>query len=91
MFLSNRTVKGAINGGENVLNLKPGSNDVIVGFYGKSTKDSFNGVAEFGIITAPKDVGLDVLPEAAFDLPELRNSAGLEDEEQEGGEEEEDD
>lgn len=35
---------------------------------------------EFGIITAPKDVGLDGLPEAAFNLRELRNNAGLEEE-----------
>ena len=38
---------------------------------------NFTGVTESGIITEPKDVGLDGLPDAVFDMPELENSAGL--------------
>lgn len=35
MFLTNRTVKGALNRGSKVIKLEPGSNEVIVGFFWK--------------------------------------------------------
>lgn len=79
MRLTDRTVRGELNArrgdGANVIRLEPASHEVIVGFYGKS--GSYDGVMEFGIITVSKDVGLDGLPDAAFDLPELRNSVGM--------------
>lgn len=79
MYLTNRTTKGELNrhGNSNIVRLEPGSQEVIVGFYGKSETGGFCGVVEFGIITAPKSVGLDGLPNAAFDLPELRNTCGI--------------
>ncbi|KAF2469163.1 metallopeptidase [Lindgomyces ingoldianus] len=79
MTLSNRTTRGELNrnGHTNVIRLEPASHEVIVGFYGKSERDSFCGIVEFGIITAPKDVGLDGLPPQTFDLPELRNTCGI--------------
>ncbi|KAF2875911.1 metallopeptidase [Massariosphaeria phaeospora] len=87
MHLSDGTRKGELNrsyapGG--IVRLEPGSDEVIVGFYGKSDRGSFHGVAEFGIITAPKSVGLDGLPGAVFDLSELRNTAGLDGDRQQG-------
>jgi hypothetical protein len=72
MHLANRTSAGELNGRNNIVKLQPSAQEVIVGFYGK-TSDNCGGVMEFGIITAPKDVGLDGLPAAVFDLPELRN------------------
>ncbi|KAF2186772.1 hypothetical protein K469DRAFT_726230 [Zopfia rhizophila CBS 207.26] len=68
--------KGELNRSRDtgVVKLEPGVNEVIVGFHGKSARDSFCGVVEFGIITAPKEVGLDGLPEVTFNLSELRNT-----------------
>ncbi|ORX97802.1 putative peptidase family-domain-containing protein [Clohesyomyces aquaticus] len=79
MTLSNRTSRGELNrnSGGNIIKLEPASHEVIVGFHGKSSRDGFSGVVEFGIITAPKEVGLDGLPPQTFDLPELRNTCGL--------------
>ena len=73
MHLTNRRSAGDLNGDDNVIKLQPIAQEVIVGFYGKSETSSFYGVVEFGIITAPKSVGLEGLPDAAFNLPELRN------------------
>jgi hypothetical protein len=72
MHLTNRTSAGELNGRANIVKLQPSAQEVVVGFYGRTSAD-YGAVAEFGIITAPKDVGLDGLPDAVFDLPELRN------------------
>ncbi|KAF3039739.1 hypothetical protein E8E12_006510 [Didymella heteroderae] len=78
--LADRTVRGELNArrgdGANVVRLEPASHEVIIGFYGKS--GSRDGVMEFGIITVAKSVGLEGLPDAVFDLPELRNTVGME-------------
>jgi hypothetical protein len=92
MHLSDGTVKGELNCDPSMaVSLMPGPDEVIVGFYGRSNRNGFTGVTEFGIITAPKDVGLDGLPEIVFDLPELRNTCGLgEDDRAQMGEEDSD-
>lgn len=82
MYLSDGSAAGELNardGSESeVVKLQPGPNEVIVGFYGKSEKHSFCGVMEFGIITAPKQLGIQGLPAAVYDLAELKNTAGME-------------
>jgi hypothetical protein len=54
--------------------IEPPPEDRIVGFYGRSI---WNGgcadVIEFGILTAPRDF---VLPESAYQVPELQNIDG---------------
>jgi hypothetical protein len=79
MRLTDRTVCGELNArrgdGANVIRLEPASHEVIVGFYGRSMKR--DGVIEFGIITVAKTIGLDGLPDAVYDLPELRNAVGM--------------
>jgi hypothetical protein len=81
MHLTDGTVAGALNQDRSwAARLEPGSDEVIVGFYGRSSKENFTGVLEFGIITAPKEVGLDGLPDSVFDLHELRNTAGMDEE-----------
>ncbi|KAF2623189.1 hypothetical protein BU25DRAFT_462326 [Macroventuria anomochaeta] len=79
MRLTDRTVRGELNarrgGDANVIRLEPASHEVIVGFYGKSGRHG--GIMEFGIITVAKSVGLDGLPNAVYDLPELRNTVGM--------------
>lgn len=81
--LSDRTVRGELNArrgdGANVVRLEPASHEVIVGFYGKS--GNHDGVMEFGIITVAKSVGLEGLPQAVFDLPELKNTVGMDEDE----------
>ncbi|KAE8382517.1 putative peptidase family-domain-containing protein [Aspergillus bertholletiae] len=53
-----------------IITLKPGEDEVIVGFYGQS--ESHSGYThEFGILTAPQGVEL---PENVYDLPEFRNN-----------------
>ncbi|KAH7347064.1 putative peptidase family-domain-containing protein [Pyrenochaeta sp. MPI-SDFR-AT-0127] len=82
MYLSDGSAAGELNHGHDsssIKKLEPSPNEVIVGFYGKSAKHSFNGVVEFGILTAPKDIGIDGLPAAVWDLPELKNTAGMAD------------
>lgn len=59
-----------------IARLEPSAGEVIVGFYGKNGA-SFCGVMEFGIISAPRSVGLEGLPEQVFELSELRNTAGV--------------
>lgn len=84
MHLADRTVRGELNAGRGhnpkVIRLAPASHEVIVGFHGRSM--SHDGVIEFGIITVAKDVGLDGLPDAVYDLPELRNRVGMEENDQ---------
>ena len=79
MRLTDRTVRGELNASRgddaNVIRLEPASHEVIVGFYGRSMKR--DGVIEFGIITVAKTIGLDGLPDAVYDLPELRNTVGM--------------
>lgn len=54
---------------ESVVVLKPGEDEVIVGFFGQS--DAGSGYThEFGILTAPKDI---VIPEYAYGMAELSN------------------
>jgi hypothetical protein len=94
MYLSDGTAAGHLNsykGNSDVVRLEPAKNEVIVGFFGKSYRDGFCGVAEFGIITAPRDVGIMGLPEQVWDLSELKNTAGLDgdDDDQESEEDEE--
>ncbi|KAF2662038.1 hypothetical protein K491DRAFT_646722 [Lophiostoma macrostomum CBS 122681] len=85
MHLSNGTSRGEVyrQRGADIVRLEPTTDEVIVGFYGKSEKMGFSGVVEFGIITAPKSIGLDGLPDATFDLPELRNTCGLDEDAEE--------
>lgn len=90
MRLTDRTVRGELNARRgddaNVIRLAPASHEVIVGFYGRSMKR--DGVIEFGIITVAKTIGLDGLPDAVYDLPELRNAVGMSDDERGTGNEE---
>jgi len=45
-----------------------------MGFFGRSWwGPNFSGLAEFGIITAPKDL---VLPDVVYDMDELKNTDG---------------
>ena len=80
--------------GANVIRLEPASHEVIVGFYGRSMMRDGVGVTEFGIITVAKTTGLDGLPDAVYDLPELKNAVGMgdeaNDEDDEEGDEDED-
>lgn len=100
MRLTDRTVRGELNarhdGSTNVIRLEPAPHEVIVGFYGRS--GSYDGIMEFGIITVSKAVGLDGLPDAVYDLPELKNTVGMGDNEfnfghrgQDSGDEDDDD
>lgn len=74
MHLSTGKAMGALNkSGSNVVSsLEPTADERIVGFYGQS--GVYGMCHEFGIITAPKDVG--DLPMAAYELPELLNTDG---------------
>lgn len=48
-----------------------------MGFFGKSWwGPNFSGLAEFGIITAPKDFAL---PDVVYDMEELKNTDGGQD------------
>lgn len=84
MHLSDGTTRGELNEryGSTIVRLEPAANEIVVGFFGQSSKDNFCGVMEFGIITAPKNVGWDGLPPSVYDLPELKNSAGLDGDDQ---------
>jgi hypothetical protein len=53
---------------------EPAENEKIIGFYGRSEWGCcFDGIEEFGIITAPRDVELLAV---IYDLPELQNTDG---------------
>lgn len=54
---------------EPVVTLQPGHDEVIVGFFGQSDRNS-GFTYQFGILTAPKGVDL---PEVVYDMPELNN------------------
>jgi hypothetical protein len=48
--------------------------ETVVGFFGRSYwGDSFDGLVEFGIITAPKGVKL---PDVVYQMDELKNTDG---------------
>ncbi|CAI4218935.1 unnamed protein product [Parascedosporium putredinis] len=80
LTLSNGTVWGQLDGdqgdgaGFEVIALEPSSDETIVGFFGQSWWGSHcDGLVEFGIITAPKNTEL---PEAVYDMDELKNTDG---------------
>jgi hypothetical protein len=53
---------------------EPAENEKIIGFYGRSEWGlGFDGIEEFGIITARRHAPL---PMAIYDLPELQNTDG---------------
>ncbi|KAF2746695.1 metallopeptidase [Sporormia fimetaria CBS 119925] len=88
MYLSDGTAAGELNNREDesdVMVIEPDEGEVVVGFCGKSEKECFQGVVEFGILTVKADIGLEGLPPQVFDMAELRNTAGLEDESQSRG------
>ncbi|KAI0583866.1 Metallopep domain-containing protein [Pyrenophora tritici-repentis] len=78
MHLADGTSAGELNtrgDTENVITtLAPSPDEVIVGFFGKSSRSGFCGVLEFGIITAPKDVGLDGLPEQVWEMNDISSN-----------------
>ncbi|XP_014557357.1 hypothetical protein COCVIDRAFT_15360 [Bipolaris victoriae FI3] len=85
VHLSNGDSKGELNTEDEseIIEVKPAQDEIVVGFFGKSRRDGgFNGVCEFGLITVKREVGWDGLPDEVFGLVEVRNTAGLEDGEQ---------
>lgn len=57
--------------------LEAPSGERIVGFYGRSYwGENFDAIAEFGIITAPRNVEL---PDAVYEMDELKNTDGGQD------------
>ena len=84
IHFSDGTAHGALSGENNldqleIVALEPGDveRERIVGFFGKShwPANWHSEIVEFGIITAPRAVAL-ALPEAAYELKELRNTDG---------------
>lgn len=78
--LADGTVRGELHEKDHyrqaleIIALEPGPEEKIVGFFGRSDwKCGFNGIQEFGIITAPKD---QELPEILYDMDELKNTDG---------------
>jgi hypothetical protein len=72
--LSNGRHGGYLYDSSNNQTLEPSANDRIIGFYGQSQWGrSFDGIQEFGIITAPKNAEL---PLSIYDMPELQNIDG---------------
>lgn len=83
VHLSNGTAVGELNEGNqksDIVVLQPGHLEEVVGFCGKSDKESFCAVVEFGLLTVPAKTGIQGLPSQVYDMKELRNMAGLEDE-----------
>jgi hypothetical protein len=81
MHLSNGKSAGELNARHHseIVKLTPSPDEVIVGFYGKSERGGgFCGVREFGIITVKRDISIEGLPNNVWDLPELRNTSGME-------------
>lgn len=82
VHLTHHIVRGELNVNSDYeadnIRLEPERGEDVVGFYGRSGLRG--GVMEFGIITCASDVGMDGLPEAVFDMPELRNTIGMDDE-----------
>jgi hypothetical protein len=94
MYLSDGTEAGELNTDSrksNVVRLEPAKDEVIIGFFGKSERDGFCGVDEFGIITVPREVGIMGLPEQVWDLSEVKNTAGLDGDDESQRSEDEDD
>ena len=86
VHLSNGESAGELNlyegeGDESrLVEVKPAPDEVVVGFFGKSRRDmGFCGVSEFGLICVKRDVGVKGLPDAVWDLSEVKNTAGMED------------
>ncbi|OBT74008.1 hypothetical protein VF21_05971 [Pseudogymnoascus sp. 05NY08] len=72
--LSNGFKGGYLYDDTPVMTLEPAATEKIIGFYGRSSwGHCFDGIEEFGIITAPRDVDL---PMIIYDLPELQNTDG---------------
>ncbi|KAL1801525.1 hypothetical protein ACET3X_001867 [Alternaria dauci] len=87
LHLSNGTSAGELNarGYSKTVRLTPSPDEIIVGFYGKSERGGgFCGVEEFGIITVKRDVGIAGLPENVWDMKELRNTSGMDEDEDQG-------
>jgi hypothetical protein len=81
VHLSNGKSAGELNGRHHseIVKLTPSPDEVIVGFYGKSERGGgFCEVEEFGIITVKREVGIEGLPDMVWDMPELRNTSGME-------------
>ncbi|UQC90097.1 metallopeptidase [Colletotrichum lupini] len=77
IHLSDGSSGGALTGYEDVpetSTLEAQADECIVGFYGRSWWGSnFDGLVEFGIITAPKDFEL---PDVVYGMMELQNTEG---------------
>ncbi|OBR12801.1 Zinc metalloproteinase [Colletotrichum higginsianum IMI 349063] len=77
VHLSDGTSGGALSGGGDepeTLSLEPQADERIVGFFGRSWWGRhFDGLVEFGIITAPRDF---VLPDVVYGMAELQNTDG---------------
>ncbi|KAE8449912.1 hypothetical protein EG329_007389 [Mollisiaceae sp. DMI_Dod_QoI] len=72
--MSNGTAGGYLYPSNSKHALEPTESEKIIGFYGRSDWGRrFDGIEEFGIITAPKDAEL---PDSIYDLPELQNTDG---------------
>lgn len=72
--LSDGTSGGYLYSHSDAKILEPTESEKIIGFYGTSDWGcGFDGIQEFGIITAPKNVEL---PAIIYDLPELQNTDG---------------
>lgn len=81
VHLSDGTSAGELNARHNsdIVRLTPSPDEIIVGFYGKSERGGgFCGVEEFGIITVKRDVGIAGLPDSVWDMDELKNTSGME-------------
>jgi hypothetical protein len=81
LHLSNGTSAGELNDPHHsdVVRLTPSPDEIIVGFFGKSERGGgFCGVEEFGIITVKRDIGIGGLPDSVWDMDELRNTSGME-------------
>ncbi|RAR09895.1 zinc metalloproteinase [Stemphylium lycopersici] len=98
LHLSNGQSAGHLNarrGEQDVVEVKPAPDEVVVGFFGKSKRDDgWCCVCEFGLICVKREIGWEGLPEQVWELSEVRNLAGLDgdadDREGRGGGDEED-
>lgn len=80
LHLANGKSAGELNAdsdSKNVKTLEPAAGETIVGFFGMSTHEGHHAIMRLGIFTVPRDLGLDSLPEEAFDCSELRNTADM--------------
>ncbi|KAI8306847.1 putative zinc metalloproteinase [Colletotrichum sp. SAR11_59] len=97
IHFENGKAGGALSGNEDdpyqtreeTLTLEVQGDERIVGFYGRSWwGHHFDGLVEFGIITAPKGVEL---PDQVYKMKELQNTDGGQSAEDLGGDQDEDD